>query len=257
MATRRQRVRLPKKPSSNKVLDASAATRLIKRASPKKQKTAPAVAKKADAAVAAARKQAKNDLKQAKALIARIKSDFYDLGLILARLQQPKVHTALGYGSFGALVDAELDISRTHADNLATVATEVRRDLAESVGRTHALALVRLCRATPEADTPEQIRTKKVKLPSGDVLNVETATSRELRAAAAALRQRRERRDRRGNTTSPVERAIVEDIQTTLLAQKVPSTRVRAIATKPGEEALLEIRVPFSALSALCKAVCP
>jgi hypothetical protein len=124
--------------------------------------------------------QSQADLaKEARQLIAHVlelrdemKKLFWDLGVALSRLKEPATYGALGYASFGELCKKELPFSEATAKELVLVSQHMSRDLAVSLPRKQAVALVRLVAATPEDDTPEQVLSKTLHLPDGSQLQV-------------------------------------------------------------------------------------
>ncbi len=216
-----------------------------------------ATEKRAKANQKAIAAKAKADIKLIKTRTRRIKSDFYDVGLALARLKKKSAYSSVGHKSFRALVRAELDISTALAERLASIASEVSREVAERVGPTHAYALVALCRATPEADTPEGIEKGTIQLPDGTNISVNKATTREKDDAARKIR------DGRGKVTggravSKEQRATAFEMEATLRALGLERARVRAAMPRGAKEAELELEgIPFSGLGVLCAAICP
>jgi hypothetical protein len=224
-------------------------------ATPDQAELARGLAASADAAAAAALPQARSDLALVKALMDRIKTAFFELGEALARLKQPVAFAALGYPSFLALCRDALGISVTKANELIAIATNMTVDLARGLGQKHALALVTLCKATPEDDTPEQLVGRRIPLPSGGVLDVDKASTREKREAAKELLAGRGIKGAR--TSSVQERAVAAEAQKRLRAAGLERARVQVLATRPGQPSDLMIdRVPVPALATLCASLC-
>jgi hypothetical protein len=171
---------------------------------------------------------------------------------------------ALGYRSFGELCEVELEITATAANNLVRVAEEMSARLANGLGLTQSLALLRLCAATPEDDTAEELAEGVVRLPSGEELDVKDSSSREKDAAAKEIRDAgRDRRDdgaakpSRGKTTTAEERRIAAEAEAALHAVGLREATVRAVATRPGKPGNLRIEgVPALQVALLCKGLC-
>ena len=87
---------------------------------------------------------AREDIALIKERMRRMISDFYDIAEALTRLKRPEVFAALGYSRFRELVEKELGMSGTKADELVAIATNVSREVAESLGHKGALSIVSL-----------------------------------------------------------------------------------------------------------------
>jgi hypothetical protein len=211
---------------------------------------------------AAQAKRKKDDLAQAArddiALIQlrqkEIVSSFYDIGEALIRLGKPGVPESLEHAGFAELVQKELDISVSAANDLVDIAKGVRRTDALRWGQKKSLAMAQLAKATPDFDTPESIAKKgTITLSSGRVLDTEAANANELLAAAKEERAatRGARKPRRGVTTTRDERSFAERLQKALRDAGVVSARVHAIA-RAGAVADLKIeRLPIDQATTL------
>ncbi|MEJ7729022.1 MAG: hypothetical protein WKG00_07400 [Polyangiaceae bacterium] len=198
---------------------------------------------------------ARADVALVRALMDRIKRTFFELGEALSRLKRPAAFASLGYSSFQELCKVELGISVTKANELIAIATNMSAALARGLGQKHALALVTLCKATPEDDTPEQLVGRRIPLPSGKVLDVDKSSTREKREAAKELLAGRGIKGAR--TASLQERAVAADAQKKLRAAGLERATVQALATRPGQPSDLRIDgVPVPALPTLCTALC-
>ena len=216
------------------------------------------IAKAADAAVKQIAARARADIELIKQRVRDMVSNFYDIAEALARLKRPEASRALGYSGFRELVEKELGISGAKADELVKIATNVSREVAESLGHKGALSLVSLARATPEHDTPDQIAKGAVKLPDGKVVDVKRASAREIERAAKAIRAAHGRKkSSRGRTTTPDEVKAAAELQKRLRKAGLARAEVSALATGPGRGADLRIEgVPVAELSGLCGALC-
>jgi hypothetical protein len=205
--------------------------------------------------VTEAQRLARADVATVKELMDRIKKSFFELGEALSRLKRPAAFASLGYSSFLELCKVEVGISVTKANELIAIATNMSIELARGLGQKHALALVTLCKATPEDDTPEELVGRRIQLPSGGVLDVDRSSTREKREAAKELLAGRGIKGAR--TASLEERAVAADAQRKLRAAGLERARVQALATRSGQPSDLAIAgVPVPALATLCTALC-
>lgn len=214
---------------------------------------AQALAAGADVAVAQARDRARADLALARGLVDRIKQSFFELGEALVRLREPAAYASLGYATFEELVRVELGMSPTKARELVAIAANMGADLARGLGKKGAFALVTLCRATPEDDTPAQLIGRSIELPSGVVLDVRRSTTRQKNEAAKEIRGGRGG----GRSASMAERAVAAKAQAQLRAAGLKRARVQAVATRPGQPSDLRVDgVPVPELDTMCTALC-
>jgi len=211
--------------------------------------------------------QARGDVALIRERIARIKRDFYEIGLALSRLKDPAAFGALGYKAFHACCKAEVGISATKADELVAIATSMSADLARGLGQKNALALLTLCRATPQDDRPADLASATLTLPSGEVLDVGGSSARDKLAAAKEIREKGDSSTRpgasaatkkpRGRTTTAEERRVAAEAEAALHAAGLRDASVRALATNPGKPAVLRMDgIPTTELATLCKALC-
>ncbi len=117
----------------------------------------------------------------------RIAEDFYDIGLALLEIQKKKLHAALGYVSFAALLQERNVLGLSQAHKLIRLVTTVPREQALAIGQEKAIALVDYARATPDLDTPGTLVAGGA-LPRGK--RIAEASVRELQAATSALRKK-------------------------------------------------------------------
>jgi hypothetical protein len=215
-----------------------------------------ALAKRAEQAHAAKQARLAEQAREDIALVERkrevIADSFYDIGEALVRLKRPGVAESIGRKSFRELCEKDLSMSLSAAEELIAIVTNVPRGDALRMGQERARALVHLAKATPELDTPRSLEKAKRKLPSGNTLDVSTASTRDLHAAAKEIRGAARTGRPKGRTTTEEERARAARLQTALHGAGVPRAKVTAVATKPGQEAELRIEhIPVSALAKL------
>ncbi len=113
--------------------------------------------KKATAAARAAAAEAKALVAEIQEKKRQIEDAFYDMGVALTALSQPRLYTALGHSSFAALVENELGMALGTVKRLIAIPKELTRKRALGLGQSKSLALIRLAAATPEPDTAEQL----------------------------------------------------------------------------------------------------
>ena len=135
---------------------------------------------------AAARERAESLLAEIKRRLQRISEDFYDIGLALRELLKKKLHVALGYTSFGAMLAAHDLLSETQARKLIKLVESMPRAQAMDYGPEKAAALLDYVMVTPEVDTPKLLM-ESGKLPSGKA--VADASVREVKEAGRLVRQ--------------------------------------------------------------------
>ncbi len=121
----------------------------------------------------------------------QISEAFYEIGLALRELQKRKLHVALGFSSFAAMLQARDVMSAAQAFKLIKLVASVPREQALAMGQEKAFALVRYAEATPEVDTP-QILLETGTLPGGKRLA--DASVRELDAALKGMSSARKKK---------------------------------------------------------------
>lgn len=114
----------------------------------------------------------------------QISEAFYEIGLALRELQKKKLHVALRFSSFAAMLQARDVMSAAQAFKLIKLVSSVPRDQALAMGQEKAFALVRYAEATPEIDTA-QLLLETGTLPGGKRLA--DASVRELDAAVKGM----------------------------------------------------------------------
>ena len=206
------------------------------------------------------------DVALIKARLKEISTAFYQIGEALARLKRPAAYTALGYTSFHGLCRKEFQMSPAKADRLVTIVSNVGRGMAEEFGQTGSLALVALCDATPEEDTPADLAKSRVKRPGGGYVHVGKVSANQLMKVAKEIRavvRAKSPRGKsgkvkiRGRTALPDERARAAELQAKLVAAGFARATVTAVATRPGQPSDLRIEhIPVAELDRLCRAWC-
>ena len=206
------------------------------------------------------KRKALADVALVKARLRQILSAFYEVGEALVRLKRPAAYTALGYTSFHELCRKEFRMSGAKADRLVTIVSKVSRNVAEQFGQTGSLALVALCEATPEEDTPAEVGWSKVKRPGGEVVDVGRVSANKVLRIAKEIRADRPAGGSggkvRGRTALPAERARAAELERKLIAAGLPRATVTAVATRPGQPSDLRIEhIPVAEVDRLCKAL--
>jgi len=203
--------------------------------------------------------QARADVAHARSLVEEIKRAFYDLGVVLKRLRDSGAAQALGYRTFAEMCKGELQLSGSTASDLIRIVESVGRNVALGLGQSQVLALVKLCEATPEDDTVEEIvRKGNVRLPSGKVLDVPGSSVRDKREATKEVREAASggKRNTKGSSTSAEDRRVAAEAEAALQAVGLKRASVRAVA-RPGKVGDLRIEgIPTSEMRLLCKALC-
>ena len=99
------------------------------------------LAKKASRASEANRRMGMDALALIRRRMQAIAEAFYDIGMALRTLAQPRVYTALGHRTFEALLQKEALMSRSSAADLIRIAERYSRQTAVDLGQAKALAL--------------------------------------------------------------------------------------------------------------------
>lgn len=235
----------------------------------KKKPTAPlarALRENADAARAAKLARLKTQgtaaIERVRDLRARIEDDFLEIGQELVTLDDPAVIEAMGYDDFAAVCTGPLAMSVGKARQLIAVTTRLAPQLARSLGQERAAALLSLVDATPEEDTPAEVWKATLALPDGSKLDVDKATTREIREAATAIRRHHAAKKGgrgRGLTVSAdeqaraakIERAIAKDAAlagTTVTLKAGPKARGARVVIA------VDLRLAARAAMAIAKA---
>ena len=88
---------------------------------------------------------------------ARIRKEFYEIGICLQQLAAPKIYAALGFASFGELLDGRGLLTRSQAYRLVAVVGGFTKEQALAIGAEKAYALTRYVAATPAEDVAAQL----------------------------------------------------------------------------------------------------
>ena len=182
-----------------------------------------------------------------------IASNFLDVADALQVLRSDGVPEALGRASFVEVCALDLDMALSKANRLIALAERMTRGLVLELGQERASAILDLVDATPADDTPEQVFTAKVKLPSGEILDVGHASTNAIREGAAELRRARPARGP-GRTVTAEEQATLAALLEQLRA--VPAlrgVRARLIAMGATHGADIEVRAPLAVFAQLVK----
>ena len=180
-----------------------------------------------------------------------------EMGQAIVRLKEPVVYQALGYPSFAALCEVELPMAARTADELATIATQFTPEEALGMGQKKALAVLRLCRATVEDDTPSEVAIATVTLPTGKTLDVKSASARRTAEAATEIGAATRQGGKKGQSAKSEERTAGATLEAKLRAAGLSGARVRVMKGKGRLGALLRMDgIPLAQLRTLCKAIC-
>ncbi len=186
----------------------------------------------------------------AHAAIARIRerqidiaANMVDIGLALAELKAAGVAESIGRAGFGDLCAQELNMAVSTANALVALATRVPREIVTRFGPDRARALLELVDATPEDDTPEEMLTAKVALPSGRTLDVAAASARELRDAAKELRDARPEARARGFSATVKEKRRFAAVMRALDGAGASTGRLIASRDEAGAKVRFEVRL--------------
>jgi len=170
---------------------------------PEKKQSLPAslarnAQKKATAAARAAAAEAKALVAEVREKKRQIEDAFYDMGVALTALSQPRLYTALGHSTFAALVEKELGMALGTVKRLIAIPKELTRKRALTLGQSKSLALIRLAAATPESDTAEQLARGTTRVPGHRApIRPGKMSAREIERAAKTERSAHRSRSKR------------------------------------------------------------
>lgn len=116
----------------------------------------------------------------------RITEDFFEIGKALKELRDKKLHLALGYKSFVAMLEDRKLIGRTQANKLIEIVSRVPLATALKLGPEKAFALVRYTDATEALDTPEGLVEEGATLGTKPAIE---ASKRDIEQATKKLRR--------------------------------------------------------------------
>ncbi len=211
------------------------------------------------AKVARLKAQGTAAIERVRDLRARIEDDFLEIGQELATLVDPQVIEAMGYDDFAAVCVGPLGMSVGKARQLIAVTTRLAPQLARALGQDRAVALLSLVDATPEDDTPAEVWKATLTLPHGARLDVDKATTKEIREAATAIRRHHaaKRGGRgRGLTVSPEEQAAAKKIEAAIGRDaRLAGTTVTLKAGTKARGARVVVAVDLTLAARMAKAV--
>ena len=170
---------------------------------------------------------------------------YYALGRALLALRRPGYAEALGYeGGYRALCDGGLGLSRSTVDRLTSAVEHLTAAQCATLRPARVAALLGLAAATPADDTREILGGKVVTLwEGGPALDVSKASTTELRAAAAEVRDHvaaQSGKRKRGKTASVEERARAkEGVEKIRAAGSLATAKTRA--TSPGKASVCDL----------------
>lgn len=115
----------------------------------------------------------------------RVAEQFYGMGVELRKLSEPRMYQALGFASFGELLEGRKIINRMTALRLISVVEAFPERLAIELGLEKAYALVRYAEATPAPDIARVLAERNVVVGAKRVSDV---TVREIVAETKRIR---------------------------------------------------------------------
>lgn len=113
--------------------------------------------KKAKDATADLQDEARAALADIRTLLAQLARNFWDLGRALKTFRDRKLHVALGYSAFAAMLESERLLSDSQAYKLIGVVENLRKREAVRLGFEKAAALVAYAAATPDSDSAAEL----------------------------------------------------------------------------------------------------
>lgn len=178
-------------------------------------------------------------------------ANYYDIGDALRTLAKDGVAEALGRVDFAEVCAKDLDLSVTHARRLMDISERLRRDIGETMSIRRAGALVALVDATPEDDTADELLRATLTLPDGETLDVASATTEALLAAAASLRAAKGT-PAKGLTRTREERIAFKRLQT-LLGDHPDLSVEKLTLSARHTGAVVSLRIPIAKLRDLAR----
>lgn len=171
------------------------------------------------------RKKAEALLREIRARLKRIETDFHAVGVGLRKLAQPQMYSSLGYSSFRGLLEKEQLLPRTTAYRLIAVSEAFGTRDVKRLGAARAYELLAYAEATPAEDLAKELaredaRIGRRKVSSMSVRELREAT-RKVRAATGRAKER---------TGDEVEaRRAARVLQASLRKQGMKSAKARAV----------------------------
>jgi hypothetical protein len=181
-------------------------------------------------------------LRRIERLRVRLSRDFYEVGRALVELSQPPIYGALGYDSFGELLEQRQVMSRTQAGRLVDVVQAFPKEQALALGVEKAYGLLRYAAATAADDVATVLASTNAKIGGK---RVRALSTRELAAFTRKLLARRSGRDPALKTAARRARAVERRVKTDGAPSAVVTVR-RALG-RPW----VRIEVPLEELDAL------
>lgn len=176
--------------------------------------------------------RAPNARRQAEALVVdvqkrkgRIASDFYEIGVDLKKLSEPRLYRALGYQTFDDLLRAKQLCSRIQAWKLIEVVEAFPKAQAIKLGVEMAHAVVRYAAATPAPDVARALARSNARVEGRKIREL---TVRELQAATRRVRAGGPASDEGGKEA----RKVARQVQKSLRAKGAKQAKVRARQTR-------------------------
>ncbi len=180
-------------------------------------------------------------------------ANYYDIGDALRTLAKDGVAEALGRADFAEVCAQDLDMSQTHARRLMDITARLRRDIGETLSIRRAGALVALADATPGDDTAEALLGATLTLPDGERLEVASAGTEALIAAASAIRAARGA-PAKGLTKTRAERAAFKRLQVFVAANPEVGIEKATLTARHGG-AVVTLKVPLTKLRDVARAL--
>ena len=175
---------------------------------------------------------------------ARIRREFWEIGVALSRLAEPAIYASMGFGSFGELLDGRGLFARSHAHRLVEVARTFTREQALALGAEKAFALTRYVAATPEQDIAGSLVEADARI---DGKRLSAISLRQLEAATKAVRGKG-----RKATRDPLERAARSAARGAQAALRKRGARgARASAVRADGVWVVRIEVPMEVLEVI------
>ncbi len=197
-------------------------------------------------------KQGRDAIARAKASLADVSRNLWDVALALVELSRPGVLEALEYPSGRVGLDSiaakELSLERNTVDRLLVAAKRVDQEQFARLGLGTVNARLALADATPADDTKTILAGSALKLwPGGPTVEVAKESDRALLRYASQTRKwvreqsgSDEGKRPRGRTTTAKERKTAEHLAAALKKQGV-ACGVKVRATKPGSPSLVDL----------------
>lgn len=171
-----------------------------------------------------------------------IKKAFYEMGRALAVLKDPAVFRALGHPSFEELC-ASMKMSDSQADRLIAITEHFSaREAKELITSTKATAIIDLASAMGGKTTPRGLLERgTVHLANGKTIDVGSASSHAIDAAARSLRANRKPSGHGGLAISPEAKRFFARLRSEAKKARLGDVRIEEIAASEDEEAKMRL----------------